>query len=322
MLVDDLDDPLFYTIRIVAHGYSIANRVTVEYELVDPPTGVSPDGTPSAAGIENPSGMMLALGDIDASRLLVSGSMYPGTIIDITFPVEVTDAAVSGIDVITMRASVENRDLDGVPTRTFELANDDTESESTSIAATLDLFTTVTVSDNSVVAGSDDTSTVTITVGNYGPATASNVHYAVNVALPDGVTRVAAPEQQSGPSATYVDLGVNGVYSGPALGRISVASLEPDEEVVFEFDVIAAANAVTGTQIDVHSELVSVDQSPLINTDDDAAQATLVVGSLIALGVSIEAPTTLVLPEVSSSSSSSSDSSSTSSSSSSDSEGC
>ena len=101
--------------------------------------------------------------------------------------------------------------------------------------------------------------------------------FALDVQLPDGVTRVEAPQQISGPTASFVDIGVGGVYSGPAAGRVHIDALDDGEEVVFEMQVRANANAEPDSAVVVSSSLTSVDQSPLLNTDDDQPQAGLCV---------------------------------------------
>ena len=86
-----------------------------------------------------------------------------------------------------------------------------------------------------------------------------------------------ASQQISGPTASFVDIGVGGVYSGPAAGRVHIDALDESEEVVFELQVRANANAEPDSAVVVSSSLTSVDQSALLNTDDDQPRAGLCV---------------------------------------------
>ena len=112
-----------------------------------------------------------------------------------------------------------------------------------------------------MIAGSTDDVTLTITCGNRGPS--SGTDEVLEVQLPDGVTRVEAPQQISGPTASFVDIGIGGVYSGPAAGRVHIDALDDGEEVVFEMQVRANANAEPDSAVVVSSSLTSVDQSAL-----------------------------------------------------------
>ena len=269
-------ETLIYTIRVKNVGASVANLVTIEYDSTLP------------SGVNGPSASDLSFDYVvDASPTpasppsLTSTSaqlvdFWPGSIVDIFYPVEVTTAAQSGIDVIALAASVENEDTDGVTTAT-SLPQFDNDQEFTSISAALDLYVDVTSPTDKLIAGSTDDVTFTITFGNRGPSTGTDVVFALDVQLPDGVTRVEAPQQISGPTASFVDIGVGGVYSGPAAGRVHIDALDDGEEVVFEMQVRANANAEPDSAVVVSSSLTSVDQSPLLNTDDDQPQAGLCV---------------------------------------------
>jgi len=96
-------------------------------------------------------------------------------------------ATRSGIDVIALAASVENEDTDGVTTATSS-PQFDNDQEFTSISAALDLYVDVTPPTDELIAGSTDDVTFTITFGNRGPSTGTDVM--LEVQLPDGVTRV------------------------------------------------------------------------------------------------------------------------------------
>jgi hypothetical protein len=190
---------------VQSEGPSIAPLVDIDYQLFVPslPSGSVTGSFGSAVIIDDttptpsPSTLAIAPSPSPATTTRIV-DMWPGSIVHITYEVDVAANAVPGIDVITLTAQGTITDTTPSIVNQPEL---DVASESTSITAALDLYVYVGGLPSRVVAGSSVPAQFNVTVGNRGPADATNAHFSVHYVLPDFATRVAQPVliNQNGP---------------------------------------------------------------------------------------------------------------------------